>query len=193
MSDDYSHKQSDVPRPLPYHLADLHGALKEYADKHACEPPQPPIPLILAAYHHSTEEDKDSRWREMQEWAERNGCAHLLADVTDQMADDLMIRQHGRGWRTTLFTPQQAREDLSMSDDQEKTVRPQHTTKVTPRQVGRARILELTADTPTPFVRPGISFGVVLRGTPSKSPDPSSQSAPQPVQDDTTDSPSPKP
>jgi hypothetical protein len=94
-----SDEQTDIPRPLPYHLADLHGKLKKWADEHDCDPPQPPIPLILAAYHFSSEDEKDRAWHAMQQWAKRNGCPHLLAGVTDAMADDPVIRKYGRYWR----------------------------------------------------------------------------------------------
>jgi hypothetical protein len=84
-------------------LNDLYNAMREWADEHPCEPPEPPKPLILSAYWWSTERDKERRWREMCAWAERNGCAYLLSVVSDATADDPMISQLGLDRRTRPF------------------------------------------------------------------------------------------
>lgn len=93
------------PRPMPSVLNDLYTAMREWAGSHPCEPPEPPKPLILAAYWHSTDEEKGRRWREMIEWAKRNGCAQVLDMVSDAMADDAMIRKLERDWQQGLLTP----------------------------------------------------------------------------------------
>lgn len=90
---------TDLPRPYPGKLNDVYNAMCEWADEHPCEPSKPPKPLILGAYWDSTEDEKDRRWREMITWAERNGCAHVLDMVSDETADDPMIRRLGRDWR----------------------------------------------------------------------------------------------
>jgi hypothetical protein len=111
MSDDHSREHAGIPRPMPSHLAELYTALREWAEDHPCEPAEPPKPLILAAYWDTTDNEKDRRWREMQQWAERNGCAHLLADVTDAVADDPIVRRYGRDWRTRPFLREHETED----------------------------------------------------------------------------------
>jgi len=111
MSDDQSHEYAGIPRPMPSQLAELYTALREWAEDHPCEPADPPKPLILAAYWDTTDNEKDRRWREMQQWAERNGCGYLLANVTDDMADDPMVRRYGRNWRTGHLHYEQPRED----------------------------------------------------------------------------------
>lgn len=101
---------TDLPRPYPGKLNDVYNAMREWADEHPCEPSEPPKPLILAAYWESSEREKERRWREMIAWAERNGCAHVLDMVSDETADDPMIRRFGRDWRNAPFTPNTTRE-----------------------------------------------------------------------------------
>lgn len=103
---------TSLPRPIPSVLNDIYKAMREWADEHTCEPHEPPKPLILSAYWHSTEREKERRWQEMIAWAERNGCAHVLDVVSDATADDPMIRQHGRDWQHQAPPPQTSREDF---------------------------------------------------------------------------------
>lgn len=104
---------TDLPRPYPGVLNDVYNAMREWADEHPCEPSEPPKPLILSAYWHSTERDKERRWREMIAWAERNGCAHVLDIVSDATADDPSIRQYGRNWQHGPFTRPESDERTS--------------------------------------------------------------------------------
>lgn len=58
--------------------AKIHQALKAFASAHPCEPPMPPVPLILAGAVFSSDAEKAERWAETVRWAVRNGCASLL-------------------------------------------------------------------------------------------------------------------
>lgn len=110
MSDPMHPDSGNPPRPYPGKLNDVYNAMCEWADEHPCEPSKPPKPLILGAYWDTTEDEKDRRWREMIAWAQHNGCAHVLDMVSDEIADDPMIRRFGRNWQHGPFTPNTSRE-----------------------------------------------------------------------------------
>ena len=48
-----------------------------------CLPDEPPRPLILAGWVHSSDAQKMERWRGTVEWAKANGCAEIVEQVDD--------------------------------------------------------------------------------------------------------------
>jgi hypothetical protein len=40
--------------------------------------------LILAGWHFTNDFDKRTRWKETVDWADANGCSHLLDGVDDE-------------------------------------------------------------------------------------------------------------
>jgi hypothetical protein len=55
-----------------------------YAQQHACIPPAPPTPLILAGWAHSNDVEKMLRWEETVAWAIDNGCAEVVRAIPDE-------------------------------------------------------------------------------------------------------------
>jgi hypothetical protein len=51
--------------------------LEAFAMSHACVPPTPPEPLILAGWAYSNDIEKSDRWNQMVSWATFNGCLEL--------------------------------------------------------------------------------------------------------------------
>jgi hypothetical protein len=74
------------PRPEQKDWGTLYQRLVAWAQTHACEPAEPPKPMFLGAHWHSTDAEKEMRWREMRAWAERNECRHLLEEVPKSSA-----------------------------------------------------------------------------------------------------------
>lgn len=70
--------------PQPGVWNDIHKALlnakKERGDSSI---PDPPIPLILAGWWASSDEDKRERWINTLKWAEQYGFIHLIPKMTD--------------------------------------------------------------------------------------------------------------
>ncbi len=69
--------------PMPGVWHDRHQRLLKFAETTPCKPDKPPIPLILAGWAYSSDFDKKSRWEKTLAWAERNGCADLVANISD--------------------------------------------------------------------------------------------------------------
>lgn len=67
--------------PKPMIWADLHKKLLNHARDHHCLPEEPPKPVILAAWAHTTDIDKLNRWRETMRWCAENGCSEILRDL----------------------------------------------------------------------------------------------------------------
>lgn len=57
--------------------------LTAYAEVHRCDPPSPPIPLILAGWVYSNDDEKKERWEATVLWANRNGCSDVV-DIPDR-------------------------------------------------------------------------------------------------------------
>ena len=71
----------DMEPPAPPAWARAHRALLAHARTGACDPPDPPKPLILAAAAFTTPAERRVRWAETRAWADRNGGAHLLDGI----------------------------------------------------------------------------------------------------------------
>jgi len=69
------------PKPTIWNKAYQH--LLRYAKTHNCNPPYPPKPLVLAGWVYSNDIEKKDRWDSTVQWAARNNCAELLADISD--------------------------------------------------------------------------------------------------------------
>ena len=69
------------PQPTAWHQ--IHKRLVAYSRQTPCRPADPPVPLILNGWVFSNDVEKMERWQEMVEWATRNGCAELVADLAE--------------------------------------------------------------------------------------------------------------
>jgi hypothetical protein len=70
------------PNPMPWNEA--FKRLTNYAQLYPCNPPSPPKPLILTGWAYSNDVDKMQRWEETVDWAKKNGCSNLVADISDR-------------------------------------------------------------------------------------------------------------
>jgi hypothetical protein len=70
------------PKPIPWNRA--FESLTRHATAYVCTPPLPPIPLILAGWAHSNDQDKMSRWADTVAWAHANGCGQIVDKIPDQ-------------------------------------------------------------------------------------------------------------
>jgi len=73
-----------VHRVCPNSWGDYYKRLSRYSELNECNPPSPPVPLILAGWHFTNDFDKRTRWKETVDWADANGCSHLLDGVDDE-------------------------------------------------------------------------------------------------------------
>jgi len=64
------------PNPMPWN--DAFEQLTKFAKAHACTPPSPPKPLILAGWAYSNDVEKMGRWEETVAWANDNGCLEMI-------------------------------------------------------------------------------------------------------------------
>jgi hypothetical protein len=62
---------------------DIYKKLKEYSSANVCKPSTPPINLILTGWICSDDVGKMNQWKETEKWAERNGCKHLIPEMSD--------------------------------------------------------------------------------------------------------------
>jgi hypothetical protein len=67
--------------PTPVLWAPLHQTLIAHAKTNHLPPP--PMPLILAGWNFSSDEEKKARWLETVSWCESHQCVHLLASLKD--------------------------------------------------------------------------------------------------------------
>lgn len=70
------------PNPIPWN--EVFILLSNFAKLHPCTPPSPPTPLILAGWVYSNDVEKMTRWELTVAWAEYNGCAWLVSEISDQ-------------------------------------------------------------------------------------------------------------
>jgi hypothetical protein len=70
------------PNPIPW--AEAFESLAAYARSHACTPPAPPRPLILAGWVGSNDQDKMLRWEDTITWAYTNGCGQIIEGIAEQ-------------------------------------------------------------------------------------------------------------
>lgn len=69
--------------PFPQTWITVFEHLETYARTHSCEPPEPPPPLVLSGWTYSNDLEKAQRWEATVDWARRNGCDGLLANLPD--------------------------------------------------------------------------------------------------------------
>lgn len=69
--------------PKPTRWNEAFSRLREFARFHACSPPAPPVPLILAGWIFSSDIDKMRRWAETVDWADKNGCSDLISEIPE--------------------------------------------------------------------------------------------------------------
>ena len=79
-------KSTSQPRqikicPQPNIWAKVHRKLDALASKNGWA--EPPVPLILAGWGFSSDEEKKQRWAETVDWCELNGCSDLIAIPND--------------------------------------------------------------------------------------------------------------
>ena len=67
--------------PEPGIWNDVFKNLKSYASKNDCNPKEPPAPLVLGRWFHSSDKLKEERWNETKNWARVNNCSHLLSEL----------------------------------------------------------------------------------------------------------------
>jgi hypothetical protein len=70
--------------PNPISWAEAFESLAAYARSHACTPPAPPRPLILAGWVGSNDQDKMLRWEDTVTWAYTNGCGQIIEGIAEQ-------------------------------------------------------------------------------------------------------------
>lgn len=69
------------PQSIPWH--DIHQALTAFHREKCPDAPPPPIPLILAGWAYSSDEEKEARWQATIAWAATHGASHLIPDLTE--------------------------------------------------------------------------------------------------------------
>jgi hypothetical protein len=69
--------------PNPQYWNEACEKLHDYSRKHRCEPPTPPIPLVLSGWAMSSDVEKIQRWQETVRWATINGCLDLLSAIQE--------------------------------------------------------------------------------------------------------------
>ena len=69
------------PNPSPW--AETYKRLERAWRSSGCHGDAPPIPLILSGWHYSSDCDKQHRWQQTVEWAERHDFSHLIPELGD--------------------------------------------------------------------------------------------------------------
>ncbi len=75
--------------PLPPDWALIYQRLSELARIADQSIPPPPKPLILAGWAYSNDLEKQARWRETVEWAEKWGFTEAIGEITPDMMYDV--------------------------------------------------------------------------------------------------------
>lgn len=68
--------------PRPYRWHDVHKRLTAVSDLKNL--PSPPIPLILAGWEYSSDQEKLARWEETVKWANKHGLSSILDEIQDE-------------------------------------------------------------------------------------------------------------
>lgn len=69
--------------PNPTSWDSVHIKLTSFAKTHPCTPSNPPVPLILAGWSHTTDNEKMLRWKATIAWAADNHCIELTSISDD--------------------------------------------------------------------------------------------------------------
>jgi hypothetical protein len=64
------------PQPGPWN--DIHQTLTDFHQRSCRDSQPPPIPLILAGWAYSSDEEKTARWKATIAWAAGHGASHLI-------------------------------------------------------------------------------------------------------------------
>ena len=90
------------PKPFVWHP--IYMRLREQWQSNGCCGSEPPVPLILAGWHFSSDLDKQQRWHLTLKWAEERGLSHLTGPLS---ADE----QYFTDCLTTSYPEQHYRPD----------------------------------------------------------------------------------
>lgn len=69
------------PQPIPWN--DIHRDLTAFHRESCPDAPTPPVPLILAGWAYSSDEEKAARWQATLDWADEHGAPHLIPDLPE--------------------------------------------------------------------------------------------------------------
>jgi hypothetical protein len=67
--------------PIPSVWNQLNNRMCHYAKKSGLE--APPVPLVLAGWAYSSDEEKERRWQDTISWCVAHSCSNLLGEVSD--------------------------------------------------------------------------------------------------------------
>jgi len=78
--------------------SDFYLGLKEIAERDSL--PSPPVPLILAGWAYSTDNEKMARWKQTIKWLSAHQLDHLLERISDSdmYTANLSVSGLQRGW-----------------------------------------------------------------------------------------------
>ncbi len=78
--------------------SDFYLGLKEIAERNSL--PMPPVPLVLAGWAYSTDNEKMARWKQTIEWLFAHQLSYLLEKISDSdmYSADLSISGSQRWW-----------------------------------------------------------------------------------------------
>ena len=69
--------------PLPMAWERARASLEKARVLRAPHAPKVPVPLILAGWNFSTDEEKQQRWNETMDWAATNGLSEHIPQIAD--------------------------------------------------------------------------------------------------------------
>jgi hypothetical protein len=70
--------------PLPPIWSDIYLSLKGAWQSAGAAGDEPPLPFILNGWIATDDFEKNKRWQDMIEWADRHGLRHLIPDLPDE-------------------------------------------------------------------------------------------------------------
>lgn len=71
------------PKPRIWH--EVHSRLIRAWKDAGKKPPKPPVPLILAGWNFSSDQEKGERWKQTIEWARSAGLEGEVPTLTEDM------------------------------------------------------------------------------------------------------------
>jgi len=75
-------RHNDFICPMPQKWNEIYISLLKVWERGLARPDdKPPVPLILAAWHESTDEQKKERWRTTIDWAYEYNCPELIPEL----------------------------------------------------------------------------------------------------------------
>ena len=79
----------------------IHQRLEAFAKLNPCNPAKPPIPLILAGWVYTNDQEKKLRWEETVNWAKNNSCYDLVSLIEPNeyfYSEEITTYQVGPGY-----------------------------------------------------------------------------------------------